>query len=185
MYLARSHRVAPFTFHQLISTTATGWWSARRAQVHDAGAVWSRAVQNPMPCAAGRQGTTAFHAKEIHSSPVVGYPRTISNGGDGSRCRRGGFDFRTSSGRRSRLRTAYYAGLVGKYWFERFARLRWRSTSIRVRYRESPSTRHWRSSFRNRERPPTRLATLLMRASRSSTFLGRQRGDPTSRQSDV
>ena len=86
--------------------------------------------------------------------------------------------------------TAYLAGLIGKYWFERYARL---PVDIDVasefRYREMPISKHERraSSSRSRARPPTRwrrcaiAARPACRSAPSSTSANRRsRANPTS-----
>lgn len=85
-----------------------------------------------------------FMAKEIHEQPEV-VARTLAHYIDfANNCVRLPFDLPfdpkdltgitlTACG------TAYYAGLVGKYWFERFARLRVEiDVASEFRYRESP-----------------------------------------------
>ena len=69
--------------------------------------------------------------------------------------------------------TAYMAGLIAKYWIERFARLPVEiDVASEYRYREAPvDTAGSRSSFRNRARRPTRwrrCATRRSAARRSS-----------------
>jgi glucosamine--fructose-6-phosphate aminotransferase (isomerizing) len=85
-----------------------------------------------------------FMAKEIHEQPeVVG--RTIAHYVDfasGEVCTRLGMPFSFKDIRRlsiSACGTAYYAGLVAKYWFERLARLPVEiDVASEFRYREAP-----------------------------------------------
>lgn len=85
-----------------------------------------------------------FMAKEIHEQPDA-IARTLAHYVDKAAGRvvlprKGAFDFRALTRVSiSACGTAYHAGLIGKYWFERFARL---SVDIDVasefRYREAP-----------------------------------------------
>ncbi len=85
-----------------------------------------------------------FMAKEIHEQPeVVGH--TLGHYVDFARARidlpgKLPFDFRNISRLAiSACGTAYYAGLIGKYWFERFARLPVEiDIASEFRYREAP-----------------------------------------------
>src|SRR5215813_6305215 len=85
-----------------------------------------------------------FMAKEIHEQPeVVGH--TLAHYVDfaANRIKLPGklpFDFRTIDRlSMSACGTAYYAGLIGKYWFERFARLPVEiDIASEFRYREAP-----------------------------------------------
>jgi glucosamine--fructose-6-phosphate aminotransferase (isomerizing) len=117
------------------------------AQVHDAaGRVVSRAVQksNASALLVDKGNHRHFMAKEIHEQPeVVGH--TLAHYIDMAAGRialpgRLGFDFRDLKRISiSACGTAYYAGLVGKYWFERFARLPVEiDVASEFRYRESP-----------------------------------------------
>jgi glucosamine--fructose-6-phosphate aminotransferase (isomerizing) len=149
MYLG-SDAIALAPFTDLISYLEDGDWVAMKrggAQVHDA---VGRFVQRPV----SRSNASAllvdkgnhrhFMAKEIHEQPeVVGH--TLAHYIDFSRERVSlgaelPFDFRAL--RRitmSACGTAYYAGLVGKYWFERFARLPVEiDIASELRYREAP-----------------------------------------------
>src|SRR5712675_2020559 len=125
------------------------WVVVRRdgAQVHDAaGRVVSRAVQksNASALLVDKGNHRHFMAKEIHEQPeVVGH--TLAHYIDMAAGRialpsRLGFDFRDIKRMTiSACGTAYYAGLVGKYWFERFARLPVEiDVASEFRYRESP-----------------------------------------------
>ena len=70
--------------------------------------------------------------------------------------------------------------MVAKYWFERFARLPVEvDIASEFRYREAPlrAGRAWRSSFRNRARPPTRWRRCAMRAAPAARSRHRQRAD--------
>jgi glucosamine--fructose-6-phosphate aminotransferase (isomerizing) len=115
--------------------------------VHDAtGRVVSRAVQksNASALLVDKGNHRHFMAKEIHEQPeVVGH--TLAHYIDMAAGRialpsRLGFDFRDIKRMTiSACGTAYYAGLVGKYWFERFARLPVEiDVASEFRYRESP-----------------------------------------------
>ncbi len=117
------------------------------AQVHDAaGRVVSRAGQksNASALLVDKGNHRHFMAKEIHEQPeVVGH--TLAHYIDMAAGRialpsRLGFDFRDIKRMTiSACGTAYYAGLVGKYWFERFARLPVEiDVASEFRYRESP-----------------------------------------------
>src|SRR5258705_430945 len=117
------------------------------AQVHDAaGRVVSRAVQksNASALLVDKGNHRHFMAKEIHEQPeVVGH--TLAHYIDMAAGRialpsRLCFDFRDIKRMTiSACGTAYYAGLVGKYWFERFARLPVEiDVASEFRYRESP-----------------------------------------------
>src|SRR5580693_1383897 len=85
-----------------------------------------------------------FMAKEIHEQPeVVGH--TLANYINFAKGRielpaKLPFDFRTIDRLSiSACGTAYYAGLIGKYWFERFARLPVEiDVASEFRYREAP-----------------------------------------------
>ena len=104
-----------------------------------------------------------FMAKEIYEQPeVVGH--TLAHYLDFAAGRTAlPADFAVDFAALDRLSitacgTAFYAGLVAKYWFERFARL---PVDIDIasefRYREQPlAARACRSSSRSRARPPTR-----------------------------
>ena len=109
-----------------------------------------------------------FMAKEIHEQPeVVGH--TLAHYIDmiGEKVALPGelpFDW-TKIKRLSisACGTAYYAGLVAKYWFERFAKLPVEidiASEFRYRERAARSRRSRRSSFRNRARRPTRWRRL-------------------------
>ncbi len=62
--------------------------------------------------------------------------------------------------------TAFYAGLVAKYWFERFAKLPVEiDIASEFRYRGAPlEPGDLESSFRSRAKPPTRWRRCAMRA---------------------
>ena len=85
-----------------------------------------------------------FMAKEIHEQPEV-VARTLAHYIDFSANRvvlPQPFDFRTIDRLAiSACGTAYYAGLIGRYWFERFARLPVEiDIASEFRYREAPLT---------------------------------------------
>ena len=85
-----------------------------------------------------------FMAKEIHEQPdVVGHTLAhYVNFADARVELPGAFDFRTIDRLAiSACGTAFYAGLIGKYWFERFARLPVEiDIASEFRYREAPFT---------------------------------------------
>jgi glucosamine--fructose-6-phosphate aminotransferase (isomerizing) len=149
MYLG-SDAIALAPFTDSISYLDDGDWVVVRregAQVHDAaGRVVSRAVQksNASALLVDKGNHRHFMAKEIHEQPeVVGH--TLAHYIDMAAGRialpaRLGFDFRDIKRMTiSACGTAYYAGLVGKYWFERFARLPVEiDVASEFRYRESP-----------------------------------------------
>lgn len=85
-----------------------------------------------------------FMAKEIHEQPEV-VARTLAHYIDfANNCVRLPFDLPFDPKALTGITltacgTAYYAGLVGKYWFERFARLRVEiDVASEFRYREAP-----------------------------------------------
>jgi glucosamine--fructose-6-phosphate aminotransferase (isomerizing) len=149
MYLG-SDAIALAPFTDSISYLDDGDWVVVRrdgAQVHDAaGRVVSRAVQksNASAFLVDKGNHRHFMAKEIHEQPeVVGH--TLAHYIDMAAGRialpaKLGFDFRDIKRMTiSACGTAYYAGLVGKYWFERFARLPVEiDVASEFRYRESP-----------------------------------------------
>jgi glucosamine--fructose-6-phosphate aminotransferase (isomerizing) len=121
--------------------------SRRGVEIHDAkGAVVERAVVKSTASAnlVDKGNHKHFMAKEIHEQPeVVGH--TLAHYIDMTAervCLPGTLPFDFRDFRRisiSACGTAYYAGLVAKYWFERFAKL---SVEIDIasefRYREAP-----------------------------------------------
>ena len=118
-----------------------------------------------------------FMAKEIHEQPeVVGH--TLAHYLDMVAGRVAlpmalPFDFRAL--KRVSIAacgTAYYAGMVARYWFERFAHLPVEvDIASEFRYREVPlDPGRSPSSFRSRGRPPIRLPRSGMRAITRSTF---------------
>jgi glucosamine--fructose-6-phosphate aminotransferase (isomerizing) len=149
MYLG-SDAIALAPFTDSISYLDDGDWVVVRregAQVHDAaGRAVSRAVQksNASALLVDKGNHRHFMAKEIHEQPeVVGH--TLAHYIDMAAGRialpaRLGFDFRDIKRMTiSACGTAYYSGLVGKYWFERFARLPVEiDVASEFRYRESP-----------------------------------------------
>jgi glutamine---fructose-6-phosphate transaminase (isomerizing) len=117
------------------------------AEVHDAaGHVVSRAIIKSSASAfqVDKGNYRHFMAKEIHEQPeVVGH--TLAHYIDMSSGRialpsRLPFDFKNIKRMAiSACGTAYYAGLIGKYWFERFARLPVEiDVASEFRYREAP-----------------------------------------------
>ena len=149
MYLG-SDAIALAPFTDAVSYLDDGDWVVVRrngAQVHDAG---GRAVKRAVIKSAAsaflvdKGNHRHFMAKEIHEQPeVVGH--TLANCLDMTAERVAlpielPFDFRALERVAiSACGTAYYAGLVAKYWFERFARLPVEiDIASEFRYREAP-----------------------------------------------
>jgi glutamine---fructose-6-phosphate transaminase (isomerizing) len=149
MYLG-SDAIALAPFTDTISYLEEGDWAVvtrERVEFHDA---QGRVVERPQH----KSGASAFlvdkanyrhfMAKEIHEQPeVVGH--TLAHYLDmTNECvalpARLPFDFSTINRLSiSACGTAYYAGLVAKYWFERFARLPVEiDVASEFRYREAP-----------------------------------------------
>ena len=140
--------LAPFT--DSISYLEDGVWVVVRrqgAEVHDAaGAVVTRAVlkSNASTFLVDKGNHRHFMAKEIHEQPeVVGH--TLAHYLDMTNGRvvlpqALPFDFRKlQRASIAACGTAYYAGLVSKYWFERFARLPVEiDVASEFRYRNAP-----------------------------------------------
>jgi glucosamine--fructose-6-phosphate aminotransferase (isomerizing) len=132
MYLG-SDAIALAPFTDSISYLEEGDWAEVRREgvtIHDtAGATVKRAVlkSNASSFLVDKGNHRHFMAKEIHEQPeVVGH--TLSHYLDMAAGRvvlpDMPFDWRKLKRMSlSACGTAYYAGLVGKYWFERFARL--------------------------------------------------------------
>jgi len=140
--------LAPFT--DTISYLEDGDWavvSRKGVEVHDAaGRIVERPVlkSNASAFLVDKGNHRHFMAKEIHEQPeVVGH--TLAHYLDMSAERVSlpmalPFDFRNIQRVSiSACGTAYYAGLVAKYWFERFARLPVEiDVASEFRYREAP-----------------------------------------------
>ncbi|MDQ2082732.1 glutamine--fructose-6-phosphate transaminase (isomerizing) [Xanthobacteraceae bacterium Astr-EGSB] len=140
--------LAPFTSQ--VSYLEDGDWAVlhrRGAQVRDAdGHAVERAIIKSSASAflVDKGNHRHFMAKEIHEQPeVVGH--TLAHYIDMAAERvclpeNMPFDFRTLERvSLSACGTAYYAGLIGKYWFERFARLPVEiDIASEFRYREAP-----------------------------------------------
>ncbi|MGB8486622.1 MAG: glutamine--fructose-6-phosphate transaminase (isomerizing) [Xanthobacteraceae bacterium] len=140
--------LAPFT--DSISYLEDGDWVVVRrqgAEVHDAaGGVVTRPVikSNASAFLVDKGNHRHFMAKEIHEQPeVVGH--TLAHYLDMANGRvvlpqALPFDFRKlQRASIAACGTAYYAGLVGKYWFERFARLPVEiDVASEFRYRNAP-----------------------------------------------
>jgi glucosamine--fructose-6-phosphate aminotransferase (isomerizing) len=140
--------LAPFT--DTISYLEDGDWAAvtrKGVEVHDAaGGLVERAVikSNASAFLVDKGNHRHFMAKEIHEQPeVVGH--TLAHYLDMRNERVSlpmdlSFDFKTIQRVAiSACGTAYYAGLVAKYWFERFARLPVEiDVASEFRYREAP-----------------------------------------------
>ncbi len=133
MYLG-SDAIALAPFTDSISYLEDGDWVVVRrdgAEVHDAkGATVKRAVlkSNASAFLVDKGNYRHFMAKEIHEQPeVVGH--TLAHyldmaGGRALLPENLPFDWRNLQRIAiSACGTAYYAGCIGKYWFERFARL--------------------------------------------------------------
>jgi len=148
MYLG-SDAIALAPFTSTITYLEDGDWAViRRGEAHifdlEGNEVRRRAQKSNAPAFLVDKGNHRhFMEKEIHEQPEV-ISHTLSNY----------FDFSTGAAKKlnsaidfaaidrlaiSACGTAYYAGLIGKYWFERFARL---PVDIDIasefRYREMP-----------------------------------------------
>lgn len=140
--------LAPFTSE--ISYLEDGDWAVLHhdgVQVHDAaGKPVERTIIRSSASAflVDKGNHRHFMAKEIHEQPeVVGHTLAHYLDMAAGRVRLPDnlpFDFRTIERvSMSACGTAYYAGLVGKYWFERFARLPVEiDIASEFRYREAP-----------------------------------------------
>ena len=148
MYLG-SDAIALAPFTDTISYLEEGDWAViRRAgvEVRDAGGnKVARAVQKSMASAVlvDKGNYRHFMAKEIHEQPdVVGHTLAhyLDMEAEQVRMPQLPFDFRDINRITiSACGTAYYAGLVAKYWFERFARLPVEvDVASEFRYREAP-----------------------------------------------
>ncbi len=153
---------------------------ARASQVRDgSGRPVERAVlkSNASAFLVDKGNHKHFMAKEIHEQPeVVGH--TLAHYLDmGAERVRLPVELPFDLTKVERLSisacgTAYYAGLVAKYWFERFARLAGRNRRrVRVPLSRGAAARRaiWRCSSRSPGKPPTRWPRCATRASRSST----------------
>jgi glucosamine--fructose-6-phosphate aminotransferase (isomerizing) len=151
MYLG-SDAIALAPFTDTISYLEDGDWvvvTRRGIRIHDAA---GRVVERPMLKSTAsaflvdKGNHKHFMAKEIHEQPeVVGHTLAHYLDMTTERVRLPvelGFDFRSINRVSiSACGTAYYAGLVGKYWFERFARLPVEiDIASEFRYREIPMT---------------------------------------------
>jgi glucosamine--fructose-6-phosphate aminotransferase (isomerizing) len=151
MYLG-SDAIALAPFTDTISYLEDGDWvvvTRRSVEIHDAkGRVVERPVLRSSASAflVDKGNHKHFMAKEIHEQPeVVGH--TLAHYLDMTMEQvrlpvELPFDFRNINRVSiSACGTAYYAGLVGKYWFERFARLPVEiDIASEFRYREIPMT---------------------------------------------
>ncbi len=149
MYLG-SDAIALAPFTDTISYLEDGDWvvvTRKGAEIHDAtGQTVNRAVlkSNASAFLVDKGNHKHFMAKEIHEQPeVVGH--TLAHFLDmTNECVRLPvdlpFDFRTIKRISiSACGTAYYAGLVGKYWFEHLARMPVEiDVASEFRYREAP-----------------------------------------------
>jgi glutamine---fructose-6-phosphate transaminase (isomerizing) len=150
MYLG-SDAIALAPFTDTISYLEDGDWAVvtrSRAEVRDAeGRVVERAVRKSSASAhlVDKGNYRHFMAKEIHEQPeVVGHTleHYLDKTTESIRLPVGRLPFDFASINRlsiSACGTAYYAGLVAKYWFERFARLPVEiDVASEFRYREAP-----------------------------------------------
>jgi glutamine---fructose-6-phosphate transaminase (isomerizing) len=149
MYLG-SDAIALAPFTETVSYLEDGDWVVVRregAEVHDVGgSIVNRQVLRSSASALllDKGNHRHFMAKEIHEQPeVVGH--TLAHYIDMNAGRVAlplslPFDLRTLKTMSiAACGTAYYAGLVGKYWFERFARLPVEiDIASEFRYREAP-----------------------------------------------
>jgi glutamine---fructose-6-phosphate transaminase (isomerizing) len=165
--------LAPFT--DTISYLEEGDWVVVHrsgAEVHDAtGTVVQRPTlkTNASAFLVDKGNHRHFMAKEIHEQPeVVGH--TLAHYIDmaaGLVRLPGKLPFEWSKLQRvsiSACGTAYYAGLIGKYWFERLARLPVEIDIANLRFR--PET--LRCSCHSRAKPPTRWRRCVMPRSSAS-----------------
>ncbi|MGH6870102.1 MAG: glutamine--fructose-6-phosphate transaminase (isomerizing) [Rhizomicrobium sp.] len=113
---------------------------------NEAGAPANREVRITSASAAlvDKAGHSHFMAKEIHEQPdVIGHTLAHYLDPAGPVVRRQGKGLRDALTRATRLTisacgTAYYAGMVGKYWFEKLARLPVESdVASELRYRDA------------------------------------------------
>lgn len=149
MYLG-SDAIALAPFTDTISYLDDGDWAVatrKGVQVYDAaGAPVKRAVlkSNASAFLVDKGNHKHFMAKEIHEQPeVVGHTLAHYLDMGAEKVALPGklpFDFKTIDRVAiSACGTAYYAGLVAKYWFERFARLPVEiDVASEFRYREAP-----------------------------------------------
>jgi glucosamine--fructose-6-phosphate aminotransferase (isomerizing) len=149
MYLG-SDAIALAPFTDTISYLEDGDWAVvtrGSVEIHDAS---GRLVERPMLKSSAsaflvdKGNHKHFMAKEIHEQPeVVGHTLAHYLDMTAERVRLPfelPFDFKTIKRVSiSACGTAYYAGLIGKYWFERFARLPVEiDVASEFRYREIP-----------------------------------------------
>ncbi len=148
MYLG-SDAIALAPFTETISYLEEGDWAVlnrKGAQVRDvAGKKVKRAVQqsNASAFLIDKGNHRHFMAKEIHEQPeVVGHTLAHYLDMSAERVRMPALPFDFAKINRiaiSACGTAYYAGLIAKYWFERFARLPVEiDVASEFRYREAP-----------------------------------------------
>jgi len=148
MYLG-SDAIALAPFTETISYLEEGDWAVltrKGVQVRDvAGKKVKRAVQqsNASAFLIDKGNHRHFMAKEIHEQPeVVGHTLAHYLDMSAERVRMPALPFDFNKINRiaiSACGTAYYAGLIAKYWFERFARLPVEiDVASEFRYREAP-----------------------------------------------
>ena len=190
MYLG-SDAIALAPFTDTISYLEDGDWAVvtrKGVEVHDAkGQAVERAVlkSNASAFLVDKGNHRHFMAKEIHEQPeVVGH--TLAHYLDMGNERVSlpmtlPFDFKKIQRVAiSACGTAYYAGLVAKYWFERFARLPVEiDVASEFRYREAPLRSGQSRGVRvaiGRDRRHAGDAALCQRA-KAARALDRQRAD--------
>jgi glucosamine--fructose-6-phosphate aminotransferase (isomerizing) len=126
-----SYALAPFT-NRVTYLEEGDWVVATRSafQVYDAsGAAVFRpeTVSSAADALVDKDGHRHFMAKEIHQQPEViahTLSRHLDPAGESVRLPRASFDFAALDRLTiSACGTAYYAGLISKYWFETWARL--------------------------------------------------------------
>ncbi|WP_411817386.1 glutamine--fructose-6-phosphate transaminase (isomerizing) [Hyphococcus sp. DH-69] len=151
MYLGSdAYSLAPFT-NRIIYLEEGDWAVIKREKLKifdEAGNPVSRpeTVSSASQGLVDKDGHRHFMAKEIHEQPEV-IAHTISRYIDGTsktiNLPNGAFDFaKLDRLTISACGTAYYAGLVAKYWFERWARLPIEiDVASELRYRDVPWTK--------------------------------------------
>jgi hypothetical protein len=145
---------------------------ARRDDLHDAASRSNREIKETALSGAlvGKGNYRHFMAKEIHEQPaVIGdtLQRLISNGPltrRASICRASLRSRQARAAHHHRLRHRLLCRLVGKYWFEKLARLPVEiDVASEFRYRDPVAPKGGaRCSSRSRARPPTRWRRCAM-----------------------
>ena len=177
MYLGSdAMALAPFT-NRVAYLEEGDWVALTRTSVRirdEQGNAVERPVQITQASAllADKGNHRHFMAKEIHEQPDV-IARTLGHYVHFAKSRVELMDTKLDFSKLSRLTisacgTAYYAGMMAKYWFERYARLR----SISMSHPNSATARRrcrrtaWRCSFRNPAKPPIRSPACATRKNR-------------------